>query len=187
MTVAVAQAGTGSRAVGLVTITSGVVGAVGVVFLGGMFTAFAVGAQALGEQLGWINDVLVLVSYALLLPSVVATRSRLLPSAPRLANATAAIGLASLAAAVVSQGLLVTRVITFEQQIGSFSLFLMALGAYFVPVGWAGKRAGVLRVGPWTGFAATLYLGMPVWAIRLGSQLRDEPSVQPHGQQPGSR
>jgi hypothetical protein len=174
MTVAVARAGTGARAVGLVTITSGIAGAVGIVFLGGMFTAFAVGAQALGEQLGWINDVLVLISYALLAPSVLAVRARLLPSSPRLANATAAIGLATLAAVTVSQGLLVTRVITFEQQIGSFSLFLLALGAYFVPVGWAGKRSGVLRVGPWTGLAATLYLGVPVWAIRLGRQLLDE-------------
>jgi hypothetical protein len=43
-----------------------------------------------------------------------------------------------------------------------------------VPVGWAGKRSGALRVGPWTGLAATLYLGVPVWAIRLGRQLLDE-------------
>ena len=174
MTVAIARAGTGSRAVGLVTIASGVIGAIGIVFLGGMFAAFAVGAQAWGQRLGWINDVLVLASYALLTPSVLATRTRLLPSAPRLASATTVIGLASLAAAVVSQGLLVTGVITFEQQIGTFSLFLLALGAYFVPAGWAGKRAGVLRVGPWTGLAATLYLGVPVWAIRLGRQLVDE-------------
>jgi hypothetical protein len=171
MSVAIARAGTGSRAVGLVTVTSGIVGAVGVVFLGGMFAAFAVGAQQLGERLGWINDVLVLVSYALLAPSVLAARARLLPSSPRLANATAAIGLATLAAVTVSQGLLVTGTITFEQQIGSFSLFLAALGAYFIPVGWAGRRSGTLRVGPWTGLAATLYLGVPVWAIRLGRQL----------------
>ena len=174
MTIAVARAGSGSRAVGLVTIASGVIGAVGVVFLGGMFTAFAVGAQQLGERLGWINDVLVLISYALLVPSVLATRARLLPSSPGLANATTVIGLATLAAATVSQAMLVTGVITFEQQIGSFSLFLIALGAYFVPVGWAGKRSGALRVGPWTGLAATLYLGVPVWAIRLGRQLLDE-------------
>jgi hypothetical protein len=174
MTVAVARAESGSRAVGLVTVTSGIVGAVGIVFLGGMFTAFAVGAQQLGERLGWINDVLVLLSYAMLAPSVLAARARLLPSSQRLANATAVIGLATLAAVTVSQGLLVTGVITFEQQIPSFSLFLLALGAYFVPVGWAGKRSGALRVGPWTGLAATLYLGVPVWAIRLGRQLLDE-------------
>ena len=174
MTIAIAQSGSGSRAVGLVTVTSGIVGAVGIVFLGGMFTAFAVGAQQLGERLGWINDVLVLLSYAMLAPSVLAARARLLPSAPRLANVTAVLGLATLAAVVASQGLLVTGVITFDQQIGSFSLFLLALGAYFVPVGWAGKRSCALRVGPWTGLAATLYLGVPVWAIRLGRQLLDE-------------
>ena len=67
-----------------------------------------------------------------------------------------------------------TGVVTFEQQIGAVSLFLLALAAYFVPVGWAGKRAGVLRVGPGTGIAATLYLGLPLWAIRLGRQLVDE-------------
>lgn len=174
MTVAMARAGSRSRSVGLITVTSGVIGAVGIVFLGGMFTAFALGAQQLGERLGWINDLLVLVSYAMLMPSVLATRARLLPSSPRLANVTAVIGLVTLAAVVASQGLLVTGVITFEQQIGSFSLFLIALGAYFVPVGWAGKRSGMLRVGPWTGLAATLYLGVPIWAIRLGRQLLDE-------------
>jgi hypothetical protein len=174
MTVAVATAGAGSRTVGLVTVASGVVGALGIVFLGGMFTAFAAGAQQLGERLGWINDVLVLLSYALLMPSVLATRGRLLRSSPRLANATTVIGLATLAAVTVSQAMLVTGVITFEQQLPSFSLFLVALGAYFVPVGWAGKRSGALRVGPWTGLAATLYLGVPVWAIRLGRQLLDE-------------
>src|SRR5438046_3381977 len=113
----------------------------------------------------------------MLIPSVIATRARLLPSSPRLANVSTAIGLASLVAAAVSQGLLVSGAITFEQQIPSFSLFLLALGAYFVPVGWAGRRAGVLRVGPWTGLAATLYLGVPVWAIRLGRQLLDEPGA----------
>ena len=174
MTVVVAQARVGSRAIGLVTVTSGVVGAVGVVFLGGMFAAFALGAQALGERLGWINDLLVLISYALAAPSVLAARNRLLPTAPRLANVTAAIGLGSLAAAVVAQGLLVAGVVTFDQQIGAMSIILLALGAYFIPVGWAGSRAGVLRVGPWTGLAATLYLGFPVWTIRLGRQLLDE-------------
>ena len=174
MTIAVARAGSGSRSVGLVTVTSGVIGAVGIVFLGGMFTAFAVGAQALGERLGWINDLLVLISYAMLMPSVLATRARLLATSPRLANATAVVGLATLAAVTVSQAMLVTGVITFEQQSGTFLLILLALGAYFVPVGWAGKRAGTLRVGPWTGLAATLYLGVPAWAIRLGRQLLDE-------------
>jgi hypothetical protein len=174
MTVALARAGSGSRAVGLVTITSGVIGAVGVVFLGGMFTAFAAGAQQLGERLGWINDVLVLVSYALLLPSVVAARARLLPFSPRLANVTTGIGLAGLAAVALAQAMLVTGLVTFEQQIGFVSLFFVALGAYFVPVGWAGKASGALRVGPWTGLAATLYVGTPLWAIRLGRQLLDE-------------
>lgn len=174
MTVAVARAGTGSRAVGLVTITSGVAGAVGVVFLGGMFTAFAVGAQALGERLGWINDVLVLVAYGLAIPSVLAVRTWLLPSAPRLANVTAAIGVASCAAAVVAQALLVTGVVTFDQQIGAASIIFLTLGAYFLPVGWAGRRSGALRVGPWTGLAATLYVGYPLWAIRIGRQLLDE-------------
>jgi len=174
MTVAVGRAGSGSRATGLITITSGVVGAVGIVFLGGMYASFAVGAQVLGERLGWINDVLVLISYALAAPSVLAVRARLLPSAPRLANATAVIGLGSLAATVIAQGLLVTHVVTFEQQIGALSVILLMLGAYFIPVGWAGRRAGVLRVGPWTGLAATLYIGFPLWTIRLGRQLLDE-------------
>jgi hypothetical protein len=174
MTVAIARAGSGSRTVGLVTITSGVVGAIGIVFLGGMFAAFAAGAQALGERLGWMNDVLGLFSCALIAPSVFAVRERVRPSHPRIADAGAVVALASISGVVVLQALLVAGRLTFEQQVGMVMLAYVGLGAWFVVTGWAGRRARVLRVGPWTGLAAALYVGFPVWAFRLGRQLIEE-------------
>jgi hypothetical protein len=174
MTVAIARAGSGTRAVGLVTIASGALAAVGLVFLGGMFAAFAAGAQGLGQGLGWINDVLGLVSCALAAPAVLAVGDRLRPTHPRLAAGGTVIALASIAGVVGLQGLLVTGRLSFQQQVGPVSAAYLGLGAWFVAVGWAGRRTRVLSVGPWTGLAAALYVGYPLWAIRLGRQLLGE-------------
>jgi len=47
------------------------VSAAGIVFLVGMFVAFALEAPSTAMALGWVNDVLVIGQYALLLPAVV--------------------------------------------------------------------------------------------------------------------
>ena len=174
MTVTIASAGTGSRAVGIVTIANGVLAAVGLVFLGGMFMAFAAGAQALGQSLGFVNDVLGLASAALLAPAILVVGDRLRPTHPRLARWGTAVALVSITGVVVLQALLVTGRLSFEQQVGPVMVTYLGLGAWFVATGWAGRRSGALRVGPWTGLGAALYVGMPVWAIRLGRQLLDE-------------
>jgi hypothetical protein len=109
-------------------VISGIVAAIGLVFLVGMFTAFAVGATAPAQALGWINDVCVLVSYLLCAPSVLALWLLLRRAAPAASALVALLGLASVAVIVVLQALLVARVLTFEEQVGLVSIGLLGLG-----------------------------------------------------------
>ena len=153
------------------TVISGVIGAIGLVFLVGMFTAFAVGATAPAQALGWINDVCVLGSYLLCAPSVIALWVLLRPSAPTVSSLAALLGLGSIAAIVVLQALLVAGVMTFEDQVGLVSIGLLGLGVWFVLTGYLGSRTGLLPRGVAMGLLAAIYVGYPIWAIWLGRRL----------------
>jgi hypothetical protein len=69
--------------------------------------------------------------------------------------------------------MLVTRVLTFEQQIGPVSLAFLALAAWFIATGRLAARAGVFPHGTRLGVLAATYAGYPLWAFRLARALRD--------------
>jgi hypothetical protein len=167
----VAEARTSVAIAARTTVISGVVAAIGLVFLVAMFTAFAIGATGPARALGWINDVCVLVSYLLCAPSVVALWALLRPGAATVSALAAVLGLGSIAAIVVLQALLVAGVMTFEEQVGLVSIGLLGLGAWFVLVGHLGSRAGLLPRGVRMGLLAASYVGYPIWAIWLGRRL----------------
>jgi len=153
------------------TVISGIVAAIGLVFLIAMFTAFAIGATGAAQALGWINDLCVLVSYLLCAPSVIALWLVLRPGAPTMSALASILGLASIVAIVVLQGLLVLVVMSFEEQVGLVSIALLGLGIWFLLVGSLGSRAGSLPRGVRMGLLAATYVGYPVWAIWLGRRL----------------
>ena len=156
---------------GRLLIVSGIVAAAGVVFLVAMFVSFGVGARDAGLPFGRINDVLVLISYALAAPGVLAARAVLQPQTGRWGDVLAVVGLAAIAAIVVLQALLVAETLTFEQQIGPVSLALLVFGGWLVVVSWIGRAGGHWPVGVGLGLLAALYVGYPIWAVRLGRQL----------------
>lgn len=158
---------------------SGVVGAVGVGFLIAMFAAFGVGARSAGMAFGWVNDVTGVVTLPLALPGMLALHARIRPHAGVAGDPLLVIGVGSAGAIVMLQVLLVTGVLTFEEQIGPVSLAFLALAAWFVLTGRIAARSGVLPGGTRLGVLAASYVGYPIWAFRLGSQLETAPGAAP--------
>jgi hypothetical protein len=167
------------RLAGRLTYTSGVLAALGVAFLVAMATSFAVGATSAGMVFGWTNDVLVMVSYLLTAPAVLALVPLLRPRAPILSAFVAAIGLLSIAGIVFLQLLLVIGVLTFEQQIGPASIVYVGLAVWFVVSGYLGRVAGVLPNGVRWGILGATYVGYPIWAFWMSRRLvpRSAPPV----------
>ena len=151
---------------------SGVIGGVGLVFLVGMFAAFAAGQQSLGMTLGFVNDVTGVVTLPLAVPAIVVLHDRLRPSAGRTGDLLLVLAIGATIAIVVLQVLLVTRVLTFEQQIGPVSIAFLALAAWFIASGRLAARAGILPHGTRLGVVAAAYVGYPLWAFRLAGALR---------------
>ena len=154
---------------------SGVSGAVGLVFLVGMYAAFAAGARSTGMTLGWINDVSAIVTMPLALPGMLALHTRIRPRAGRAGDALLGLGVGASTAIVILQALLVSGRLPFEQEIGPVTLAYLGLGAWFIATGRIAQDAGILPGGMRLGAAAAVYAGYPVWAFRL-ARLLDAPA-----------
>ena len=172
------------RLAGRLTFASGVLGALGVVFMTAMFTSFAVGAKPAGMVFGWINDVLVMLAYLLTAPAVLVLVPLLRPRAPLLSVLVAVIGLLSIAGIVFLQMLLVIGVLTFEQQIGLVSIVYVGLAVWFVVTGYLGRAAGFLPDGVRMGILGATYVGYPVWAFWLSRRLAEQTPVFPTQRHP---
>lgn len=170
------MSGTAFRAAGWAAIVSGAAAAIGIVFLVAMFASFAAGATASGQAYGRINDMLVLVSYLLAAPSVVAVHALLRLRAPWLSGVLAIVGLGAIGAIVVLQYLLISEALTFEEQVGPVSIAIFVLGAWFVTTGYLGSSNGVLPRGLRMGLVAATYVGYPIWAVWVGRRLAAGPA-----------
>ena len=167
------------RVAAMTTVISGVIAAIGMAFLVGMFAAFAVDASGPALVLGRINDTAVLLSYLLCAPSVLAVRQLLRPGHPVLGTLAAILGLGSIAAIVILQGFLIAGIMTFEEQVGLVSIGLLGLGVWFVATGQAGASSAVLPHGLRMGVLAASYVGYPIWAVWLRRRLIPGDPPQP--------
>jgi hypothetical protein len=165
---------------------SGVVAAVGVVFLIAMFVSFGVGSELAGA-FGRVNDILIAVQYSLALPAAVALHALLRPRNKRLSPLVLLIGIIGLLAVVVLQVLLVFGVLTFERQVVLVVLALLVVGAWLVITGILARP--ILPHSERMSLLAVPYVGYPVWAFWLGTQLLSQPSpgVAPGPDQPSGR
>jgi hypothetical protein len=169
----------GAHVVATLLRASGVIGGVGVVFLIGMFAAFAAGARPAGMALGWVNDVTGVVTLPLALPGMLALHSRIRPHARRTGDALLVLGVGSSGAISVLQLLLVTGVLTFEEEIGPVTVAYLGLGAWVVLTGRIAQRAGIVPGGTRLGVLAAAYAGYPVWAFRVARMLDAQPVMLP--------
>lgn len=158
------------RAAALTVRISAIVSATGIVFLVGMFAAFATGDRTTGQRLGFVNDTLVLATYLLTAPTVVALAS-VTPARRPVAIVVPLAGLGGIAWVVAWQALLVGGAVTFEQQIGPVAAGYWVLGAWFIVAGHRASRAGLVERGGWMGLVGATYIGYPVWAVWIGRRL----------------
>jgi hypothetical protein len=159
------------RLAGWLTSASGVLGAIGLAFLFAMAAAFAMEARSAAMVFGQANDVLVLVSYLLTAPAVLALAPLLRPRFPVLYPVLAVIALVSIAVIVVLQGLLVIGTLTFEQELTPVSVGYIGLAIWFVLSGYLGRIAGVLPDGVRWGILGATYVGYPIWAFWMSRRL----------------
>ena len=161
------------RGAGAALVASGVLGVAMVATLLAMFVGFGLGPdlRQTALRIGWLNDALAIVVYALALPAVAAVHVLVRETGEARSVLIAVVGAAGLAAAIYLQWLLVTGALTFEQQIGPVAIALLTAGAWMVATGWLAQRAGLLPRGLRNGLLGAFYLGYPIWAIDLGRRL----------------
>lgn len=165
------------RIVGGAAVASGLVGIPMVATLFAMYLGFALGpdARPTALRLGAINDALAIVVYGLALPVVPAMHVLLRETGATRSLLLAAIGAAGIVVTMILQWLLVTGVLTFEQQIVPVSIALLAVGTWMVGTGVLAARTGLLPRGRRDGLLGALSVGYPVWAFGIGRRLLRAP------------
>ena len=160
------------RAAGGFAIVSGIISAVGVVFLITMFVLFATSRQAQGETIGLLNDICVALQYLLTIPIALALYRLLSPHNPSLIRIGTIIGIASMLVVIALQLALIFGVLTFQQQAVWVSLAMVGgVGAWLVITGLVARSTGVYPKSVLMSAIAVPYFGYPAWAFWVGRHL----------------
>jgi hypothetical protein len=160
-----------SHFVGVIAMVSGVISAIGVVFLIAMFVAFATQHSELGNRAGLLNDICVALQYLLTIPIALALYRILSAYHPLLIRIATIIGIVSMLIVIGLQLLLIFKVLTFEQQGLWVTLALiLGVGSWLVVTGLAGRSTGRLPNSLLMSSLAVPYIGYPIWAFWIGLQ-----------------
>jgi hypothetical protein len=160
------------RAAGGFAIVSGIVSAIGVVFLIAMFVLFTTPHKALGRTFGLLNDICVALQYLLTIPMALALYRILLPHHPALIRLATLAGIAAMLVVIGLQLALVFGVLTFERQVAWVSLAMIGgVGSWLVITGLVAQSTGRLPNSVLMSAVAVPYVGYPVWAFWLGRHL----------------
>jgi hypothetical protein len=159
-----------------IAIASGIIGAVGVVFLILFYVLFfATPLTALGQAFGALNDACIAIQYLLAIPLALSLRRILQPQAPTLIGVATIVGIASMIAVVALQTALVFGVVTFQQQVLWVSLaMIVGVGAWLVITGVVARSTGRFPHSLRMSLVAVPYLFYPVWAFWLGKTLSSQ-------------
>lgn len=160
------------RAAGGFALVSGVIAAVGLVLLIAMFAMFATQNTALGETLGMLNDICVVLQYLLTIPIALALHRILLPYNPALIRVATVVGIAMMLAVAGLQLALIFQLLTIEQQMPwIFLTMVVGVGSWLVMTGLVARATGRLPNSVLMSAMAVPYLGYPAWALWLGTRL----------------
>jgi hypothetical protein len=149
---------------------SGVVSLIGIVFLIMMFVGFATNNLRL-QRFGTLNDICIIIQYLLALPITLALHQRLKLHGLALSRTATLIGIAGIIAVAILQWLLVSGMVTFEEQVGFVMIALLVVGIWLVMTGYLGRSTAKLPRSLFMSILAAFYLGYPIWAIWLGRLL----------------
>ena len=131
-------------AAGRIATVSGVIAAIGAVFLILFYVLFfATALTALGQAFGTLNDICIGIQYLLTIPLALSLRRILEPHAPTLITVGTVIGIASMVAVVVLQVALVIGALTFAQQAFWVTLaMIVGVGIWLVITGTVARSTG---------------------------------------------
>ena len=149
---------------------SGVISFIGIVFLILMFIGFSTNNLRL-QRFGTLNDICIIIQYLLALPITVTLHQHLKAHAPVLSRVAMLVGIAGILAVAVLQWLLVSGVLTFEEQVGFVMIALLVVGIWLVITGYLGRSTGNIPRSLLMSVLAASYIGYPIWAIWLGRLL----------------
>lgn len=157
------------RAASGFALVSGVVSAVGVVLLIGMFILFATPFRALALRFGMINDICIVIQYLLAIPVALALYRILRPYQPTWITLATIVGIAAMLVVVALQLALIRGVLAFEQQVVWVTLAMIGgVGTWLVITGLVARSTGRLPNSVPMSLAAVPYLGYPLWAFWIG-------------------
>ena len=137
---------------GVAAYVSGVVAAVGIVFL-------------------------IAVQYSLAVPAAVGLHALVRPRHSRLSGLVLLIGIIGMLAVVVLQLLLVFGVLAFERQVLMVVLALVVVGLWLLITGNLARP--ILPHSQRMSLLAIPYVGYPIWAFWLGTHLLSRSELQP--------
>jgi hypothetical protein len=157
---------------GGIAILSGIISAIGIVFLIAMFALFTTPRQDLALTVGMINDICVALQYLLAIPIALALYRILVVYNPTLIRAATIVGIGAMLLTFGLQLLLIFKVLAFEQQVIWVSLaMLLGVGSWLVITGLVARSTDKLPSSLLMSILAVPYFGYPVWAFWLGQLL----------------
>lgn len=128
---------------------------------------------SVGGVFGPLNDIAVIVHYALMLPIAVKVYEMVRPFTPRLALFATIIGIGGMLAVIILQALLVVSALPFNRQVWLVIPAFLVVLVWFVLVEKLGRRSERLPKGILLHVLAGLYIGYPLWAFSLGRRLTE--------------
>jgi hypothetical protein len=160
------------HAAGAFAVVSGIISAIGVVFLIAMFILFATPRKSLGETFGMLNDICVALQYLLTIPIAIALDQILRPYNPGLVRLATIVGIVMMLVVVVLQMALVFGLMPFERQVWWVTpAMIVGVGAWLVVTGMLARSTGRLPNSVLMSGVAVPYVGYPAWAFWLGRRL----------------
>ncbi|MGD2058898.1 MAG: hypothetical protein PVI04_09205 [Anaerolineales bacterium] len=145
---------------------SGVIAAMGLVFLVVFFSGF--------PGFGLLNDLAVILHYLLLLPIMILIHKMLGSTGEKMHILTRVVGLTGVIAVIVLQSLLVLGLMPFRRQIMLVIPAFLLCMVWFVLAERMGRSGSFLPKGITLSIMAGLVLGYPLWAFKLARNLETE-------------